>query len=54
MPLVKGSSNADVSRNVRELMSTGRDQRQSVAIALRVAGKSKETPGTKRIRVRKM
>ncbi len=41
MPLLKGSSRAVVSQNIRELKSSGRKQSQAVAIALRVAGKSR-------------
>ena len=40
MPLKKGKKN--IGYNIRELMSTGRSQKQSVAIAMRVAGKSKK------------
>lgn len=40
-PLRKGKKNSDVSANIRELMDSGRSQKQSVAIALRVAGKSR-------------
>ena len=43
MPLKKGKSKAAISSNVRELMSTGRPQRQAVAIAMNVAGKGKKT-----------
>lgn len=42
MPLTKGSSQAAVSKNIRELKNTGRPQAQAVAIALRVAGKSRK------------
>ena len=42
MPLKRGNSNKVVSANVKELMSTGRSQKQSVAIALKKAGKSKK------------
>lgn len=44
MPLLKGSSNKTVSANIRELMDTGRPQKQAVAIALKQAGKSKTSP----------
>jgi len=39
MPLYKGVKN--ISRNIQELMHTGHPQKQSIAIAMRVAGKSK-------------
>lgn len=41
MPLEKGSSRETVSHNIRELMESGHPQKQSVAIALKEAGKSK-------------
>ena len=41
MPLRKGSSNEDVSANIKELMGTGRPQKQAVAIAMKEAGKSR-------------
>jgi hypothetical protein len=40
MPLLKGKKNTGV--NIRELMSTGRSQRQAVAIALRIARMKKK------------
>lgn len=40
MPLKKGKRN--ISANIRELMHTGRSQKQSVAIAMRVAGMMKK------------
>lgn len=42
MPLKKGKSKATISANVRELMHSGRPQRQAVAIALKKAGKSRK------------
>lgn len=42
MPLFKGSSNSVVSQNIKELMASGRDQKQSVAIALQKAGKGRK------------
>lgn len=45
MPLAKGSSQQTVSRNISELMHTGRPQEQAVAIALKTAGKSKAVGG---------
>ena len=46
MPLVKGKSKAAVSANIKELMQTGRPQKQAVAIALHEAGKSKAQHGS--------
>lgn len=40
MPLKKGSSNATVGQNIKELIESGRGQKQAIAIALNVAGKS--------------
>lgn len=41
MPLKKGSSKEVVSSNIRELMHSGRPQKQAVAIAMRQAGRPK-------------
>lgn len=41
MPLKKGKSDKVVSENIKELMHTGRPQKQAVAIALKKAGRSK-------------
>jgi hypothetical protein len=40
MPLAKGANAKTVAKNVKELMASGRSQKQSVAIALKTAGKS--------------
>lgn len=41
MPMLKGKTNAIISANVRELRNSGRNEAQSVAIALKHAGKDK-------------
>jgi len=42
MPLKKGKSSKVISSNIRELMHSGRPQKQSIAIAMSKAGKSKK------------
>lgn len=42
MPLLKGSSDSIISQNIRELRNSGRPEKQAVAIAYSVAGKSKD------------
>jgi len=41
MPLKQGKSEKVVGQNIRELVNSGRDPKQSVAIAMRAAGKPK-------------
>lgn len=41
MPLKKGSSKGTISKNISELVHSGRPQRQAIAIAMDKAGKSK-------------
>lgn len=45
MPLKKGSSESIISDNIRELISTGRPQKQAVAIALDVARRKRKAIG---------
>lgn len=45
MPLAKGSSKKTVSANISELVSSGRPQKQAVAIALDTARKTKAEGG---------
>jgi hypothetical protein len=40
MPLAKGSSKKTVSKNIKTEIAHGKPQKQAVAIALNVAGKS--------------
>lgn len=41
MPLKKGSSRAAIASNIKTEMAHGKSQKQAVAIAMSVAGKSK-------------
>ena len=41
MPLKPGKSDKVVSQNIRELVNSGREPKQAVAIAMKTAGKPK-------------
>ena len=42
MPLLNGDSKEVISSNIRELRKSGRPEKQAIAIAFNVAGKSKK------------
>lgn len=42
MPLKKGKSDKVVSENISELRHSGRPEKQSIAIAMKEAGRSKK------------
>lgn len=42
MPLIKSKSKKAVSENIKTEMASGKPQKQAIAIALNVAGKSKK------------
>jgi hypothetical protein len=43
MPLKRGSSAKTIATNIRELMHSGRPQKQAIAIAYSKAGKSRKS-----------
>jgi hypothetical protein len=48
MPLLSGSSRDTISHNIRELVGSGRPQKQAVAIALSTARKTGRKVGVPR------
>lgn len=42
MPIMRGSNPKQISGNIRRLKKEGKPQKQAVAIALNVAGKTKK------------
>lgn len=52
MPLDKSKSRAAVGRNIKTEMAAGKSRKQSIAIALSVAGKSRKSKRSKKKRGR--
>ncbi len=49
MPLKKSKTKKAISANISELVRSGRPQRQAVAIAMSVAGKSRKKKRKKKV-----
>ena len=45
MPLAKGKGKATISKNISELVHSGRPVKQAVAIAYKTAGKARKGKG---------
>ena len=45
MPLVAGISRKTISKNIDELVKSGRPRKQAIAIALSKAGRGRKKPG---------
>lgn len=50
MPLMRGSSKHVISENIRAEMNAGKPQKQAIAIAYSVAGKSRKKKKKKVVR----
>jgi hypothetical protein len=50
MPLTPGKSDKVVSKNIREMMRSGRPQKQAIAAALSMAGRAKNPKRTRKVR----
>lgn len=48
MPLSRGNSKKTISKNIAELVNSGKPQKPAVAIAMSNARKSRKNPGKKK------